>query len=301
MVDILVMSLSMPLLALAGRILTLGVERIIVKQLGSRADALCATFLFFFLGALFLLPVVLYQHVDLWSIPSHAFVSGLFYAVAFVCYVRSLSLEDASLVSPLYNCNIIFLALIAFVFLDEPLSMFKGLGLALLLYGASWLNQTSSRQTSWLQSVLALLRNTGCQYMIAASLLIAVGRVIDKSNIQAASPLIYCLFLYVIIAAYVFVYIVIKRRTSGILRIMKEQPLTALSSGAINAYSYLFLLVAMTAIDVSVAEPVSMLGMVVTLLLSQWWLGEKVGRRWIAVCIMLGGAGCLVMDAGGMF
>jgi transporter family protein len=276
--------------ALAGRVLTLGVERIVVKRMGSRADSFCSTFLFFFLGALFLLPFVMFQRIDSWVFIPRALVSGFFYSVAFVCYVRSLSLEEASLVSPLYNFNIVFLAVIAFIFLGESLTLSKGIGLALLLYGASHLNRSAAQTTSFIQSMRGLLHNTGCRFMMVASLLIAVGRVIDKSNIQAASPLVYCFFLYLIISGYVFVYALIKGRTMGIVRIMREQPWTAMASGAINAYSYLFLLVAITTIDVSVAEPVSMLGMVVTLLLSRLILGEDVRRRWFAVLLMLAGA-----------
>lgn len=278
------------MLALAGRVLTLGVERIVVKRMGSRADSFCSTFLFFFLGALFLLPFVMFERIDSWIFIPRALVSGFFYSVAFVCYVRSLSLEEASLVSPLYNFNIVFLAVIAFIFLGESLTLSKGIGLALLLYGASYLNRSAGKTTTFIQSLYGLLHNTGCRFMMIASLLIAVGRVIDKSNIQAASPLVYCFFLYLIISGYVFVYVLIKGRAGGIVRIMREQPWTAMASGAINAYSYLFLLVAITTIDVSVAEPVSMLGMVVTLLLSWLILGEDVRRRWFAVLLMLAGA-----------
>jgi len=284
------MLVSLPMLALAGRVLTLGVERIIVKRMGSRADSFCSTFLFFFLGALFLLPFVMFERIDSWIFIPRALVSGFFYSVAFVCYVRSLSLEEASLVSPLYNFNIVFLAVIAFIFLGESLTLSKGIGLALLLYGASHLNRSAGKTTSFIQSLYGLFHNTGCRFMMIASLLIAVGRVIDKSNIQEVAPLVYCFFLYLIISGYVFVYVLIKGRTGGIVRIMREQPWTAMASGAINAYSYLFLLVAITTIDVSVAEPVSMLGMVVTLLLSWLILGEDVRRRWFAVLLMLAGA-----------
>ncbi|GAU08102.1 DMT family transporter [Desulfoplanes formicivorans] len=282
--------LSLPMLALIGRVVTLGVERIVVKKMGSRADSSCSTFLFFFVGALFLLPFVLFERFGEWDFLSRAFVSGLFYSVAFVCYIRSLSLEEASLVSPLYNFNIVFLAVIAFIFLGEPLTLYKWLGLALLLYGASHLNRNGLAHTTFVQSMRGLLHNTGCRFMMAASLLIAVGRVIDKSNMQTTPPLVYCFFLYLIIAGYVLVYVLMRKRFTGIVRIMQEQPWTALASGAINAYSYLFLLVAITSIDVSVAEPVSMLGMIVTLFLSKWFLQEDVSKRWFAVLVMLSGA-----------
>jgi len=284
------MSMSLPVLALFGRVVTLGMERIIVKKMGTNADSFCSTFLFFFLGALCLLPFVPSEQPNTWAFVPKALLSGFFYSVAFVCYVRSLSLEEASLVSPLYNFNVFFLALLAFFWVGEPLSVYKCLGLVLLVYGASHLNRPEHTPSTFFRSMRALLHNRGCQFMIAASLLIAVGRVIDKSNIQNAPPVTYCFFLYLIIAAYVFVYVLIQGRTRGIFYLFRERPWTAMASGAINAYSYLFLLLAITEIDVSVAEPVSMLGMVVTLVLSWWFLGENIRRRWIGVLLMIGGA-----------
>ena len=284
------MSISLPVLALGGRVLTLGIERIIVKKMGTDADSFCSTFLFFFLGALFLLPFVPMEPRASWAFVPRAFLSGFFYSVAFVCYVRSLSLEEASFVSPLYNFNIFFLAIMAFLFVGEPLAVSKCLGLVLLVYGASHLNRQGQTRTTFRCAMGSLFRNRGCQFMIAASLLIAVGRVIDKSNIRNAPPVTYCFFLYLIIALYVFFYVFIQGRTRGIVRLFRDRPWTAMASGAINAYSYLFLLIAITEIDVSVAEPVSMLGMVVTLILSWWFLGEHIRRRWVGVLIMICGA-----------
>jgi transporter family protein len=284
------MSISLPVLALFGRVITLGVERIIVKKMGTNADSFCSTFLFFFLGALFLLPFVPMEGPTTWVFVPKAMASGLFYSVAFVCYVRSLSLEEASLVSPLYNFNIFFLAIMAFVWVGEPLSVYKCLGLVLLVYGASHLNRPDHMRSTFFCSMRALFHNRGCQFMIAASLLIAVGRVIDKSNIQNAPPVTYCFFLYLIIAAYVCIYVLLQGHLRGIFRLFRERPWTSMASGAINAYSYLFLLLAITEIDVSVAEPISMLGMVVTLFLSKWFLGENIRRRWFGVLLMVCGA-----------
>jgi len=41
---------------------------------------------------------------------------------------------------------------------------------------------------------------------------------------------------------------------------------------------------------VSVAEPISMLGMIVTVILARLILKERVGRRLVAVIVMIAGA-----------
>ena len=227
---------------LAGRILLLGVERIVVKRLGQGADAFSAAFLFFWLGGVLLLPLVPWE---LWGEPLPpgrivlgALASGAFYSVAFVCYVRSLSEGEASLVSPLYNFNVFFLALIAWAFLGEPLSASKLAGLALLVYGSSWLNR---RDSVW-RSLAALLTDRACRYMIVASVLIAVGRVIDKSLVAQAPPVTYVCLLYWIISGYILVYALLRRNAGDILHLLRARPGMALAGGAINGYSYLCLL-----------------------------------------------------------
>lgn len=282
--------MQLALTALAGRITLLGVERIVVKQLGLSGDSLSATFLFFAFGALPLLPfAVAFDTVRFAYIPI-ACLSSLFYAVAFVCYVTALRLGEASLVSPLYNFNIFFLALMAGIFLGEPFTGSKLLALVLLVYGASFLNR---QHTIW-ASLGALLKDRACQIMIAGSMLIAVGRVIDTAAMHTASPLGYAFVLYTCISLYLWLCILWRGEWDNVVRLLRNAPRLSVLSGAINGFSYLFLLIALTRIDVSIAEPVSMLGMVVTLLLARWLLQEPIRERLIGVAIMIAAAWLLL-------
>ncbi len=271
--------------ALAGRIVLLGAERVTVKIMGTGASSLAATFLFFFLGGLCLLPFTILESAPWGVLLPRALASGSFYSVAFILYVRSLSTGEASLVGPLYNFNVFFLALIAALFLGEPLGVLKIVGLCLMVFGASYLQP----RHSFIASMRAVIQSRPCQMMMAGSLLIAVGRVIDKSGMQYAPPITYCTVLYFVISAYLMVLISVKGRAGAVLRLMGERPAAAVLSGAINGFSYLLLLVAMKDIDVSIAEPVSMLGILVTLLLSKLVLREEIGARWAAAGLMLAG------------
>lgn len=289
-------ALSLPILALAARIVLLGFERIVVKRLGTNVDPFAPTFLFFALGAVLLLPFVPWDlPLEEWKAMSVSFGAGVFYAAAFTCYVHSLSTGEASLVSPLYNSNVLFLALLAFFFLGEPLTVPKIGGLALLVYGASHLNP----QGSFLKSVKAILTDRPCRFMVLASLLIACGRVADAYVVSAAKlsvdPVAYCFVLYSVIAFYVFIALAVRGRIKDISAMMRTRPIAATIAGGINGYSYLFLLVAMTQIDVSIAEPASMLSVLVTLFLARKAFNERIGKRLFAAAIMLAGAWLLML------
>ena len=291
---------ALPWLAIAGRIVMLGFERIFVKRMGGNNNPFAATFLFFAIGAVLLLPFVPWDiPLAVWKQALTSFGAGLIYAAAFVCYVHSLSIGEASLVSPLYNINVLFLAVIAFLLLGEPLTVLKVGGLLLMIYGVSFLN----RRASLLKSLAAVATDRACRYMVVASLLIACGRVVDKYMVSANTlhvpPLAYCFMLYCVVALYVFIAAVFRGGLRGGVRdigqVFRQHPWSALCAGAINGYSYLFLLVAMTTVDVSVAEPASMLSVLVTLLVAHQAFGESVGQRLIGSLVMVAGATALFL------
>lgn len=283
--------MTLAYLALVGRILLLGVERIVVKKMGSGSDCMSAAFLFFFIGGLFVLPFTFTEDAAWMDMVPRTLASGVFYSLAFILYVKSLSTGEASLVSPLYNFNVLFLALLAAFFLGEGLGVKKILALILLVYGASFLQRGKD---VW-ESLVFLWKDKACICMMAASMLIAAGRVIDKSGMASFKPITYCCVLYFCISLYIFIYILARRKTGEIDILMLDKPGVTVASGAINGFSYLFLLYAMTGIEVSVAEPLSMLGILVTLALSGIIFREKIGYRLIGACIMIGGAWLLVL------
>ena len=277
----------MAYLALLGRILLLGYERIVVKRLGHQAGSAGVAFLFFAIATLFLLPFALWVGVpDDGGFLTYVGLASLVYAVAFLLYVRSLSTGEASLVSPLYNFNVFFLLVLAAVTLGEPITLLKIVGVVLLVLGASFLNRQGSVWRSW----VGLVRDPACRLMIICSLLMAVGRTIDGGVVQDVEPITYAFCLYAGISLCLGLTLALTRGMGEALALLRKEPRAATTAGAINAYSYLLLLIAFTHIDVSVAEPASMLGMVVTVVLARFAFGERIRDRLVAVGVMIVGA-----------
>lgn len=280
--------------ALVGRILLLGTERILVKKLGTKVDSVAATFLFFFIGALFLLPFSLTSLSQL-SHLHYIAASSLFYTAAFVLYVKSLSEGEASLVTPLYNASIFFILVLAVLFLGEKFTLLKLGGIVLLVYGASFLKKGQSV----VHSLQALLTDSACRNMIFASLLMAVGRLIDRaafSSTPAPSALAYAFAVYSLMSVLMFLILIYRKGIEGMVELVKQRPGLSIASGFTNAFTYLFLLYALTSIEVSVAEPLSMLGVLVTLFLSSMFLGEKIRERLLGAVVMIVGAALLIVN-----
>ena len=269
----------------------LGYERIIVKQLGTGSDSVGATFLFFSIATVLLAPVLFFAQMPAdWNFLWWVLLASLIYSNTFVLYVRSLSLGEASLVGPLYNFNIFFLLLLSAFFLGEPVTWLKIGGIILLFYGTSWLN----RHRNPFKSIMALARDKASRLMILCSLLMAFGRTIDGYAVQHVSPVFYSFILYLFISIFLFFYLIIRKRWRYTVELFKAKPGPSTIAAGINAYSYLLLVIAFTKIDVSIAEPASMLSMIVTVVLAHFIFGEKIRNRIIAVIIMIAGAWMLL-------
>ena len=261
-------------LALLVRIFLLGIEKIVVKKLGTEKEEE-ATFLFFFLATILFVPIWLCKAPST-SLTTIALISipGFVYSIAFLFYVKSLAKGEVSLVSPIYNFNAFFLVIAASIFLKEPITAYKILGILLLVYGASFLN----RQTNIFSSLKELLKNSSCRDMLICSLLMAVGRTIDGLLIRKLDPLAYTFWLYFMISLFLSLHVFYKQKIASTIELLKTKPYISITAGFINAYSYYFLLVAFTKIQVSIAEPASMLSMVVTAVLAKFILKEKIKR-----------------------
>ncbi len=293
----------LPYLALLGRILLLGYEKIILKQLSQdKPDE--ATVLYFGIALPFLAPLLFFSKMPQnFIFLLYIAIFSVIYMIAFILFVYALEAGEASLVSPLYDFNVLFVAILSAFFLAESLSILKFAGVILLIFGSSFLNQ----QKNPFQAIASLFHNKSCFYMILCSLFVALGRMLDGKmmKIEKLDPIVYSFFLYLgiticLVLRLAFIQYFSKSRNtamqakqnifSSTLTLLKEKPITSIITGAINAYAYLFFVYAITKINVSVAQPLSMLAVVITMLFAKWIFHETIGHRLIGACIMLLGA-----------
>lgn len=275
-------------IALLGRIFLIGIERIIIKGLSKEDNTLIVTFLFFFLALFFFLPFIIFsKKPDDFSFLKTVVITSIIYTNSFLLYVKSISISEVSLVTPLYNFNVFFLVILTSIFLDEKITILKILGLILLIYGSSFL----TKQENFYLSIKALFNNKGSLIMILSSLLIAIGRTIDGSITKmGVSPLFYSFFLYLFIAIILFSIISITKKLKEVIFLLREKTILTFLAGMTNAYSYLFLLISFKNIDVSLAEPSTMLGTIITLIFSRLIFKENIKYRFIGALIMIIGA-----------
>ena len=283
------------ILFMTGRIFLLGYERVSFKKAGEGQDSLVSTLLLFGIAGILSLPLLIFYPFPP-MVLLMASISAIIYTFAFIIYVYVLSNYEISLVTPLYNFNVLFLLLLSIVFLDETFSWFKLAGIILLIYGVSFLDKKQNLG----KSIIAIFKNRGCLLMSLMSLLLAIGRIFDTHFVRTGyNPAAYSIAEYTMISVYLSIIILfkhlIKHNVPSPIKIFKKRPKYFILGAFANGYSYIFLLAVLNFMDVSIAEPLSMLSVIVSILLSAWMFREKIKQRLVGAIIMFIGTVFLIL------
>lgn len=261
------------------RIIFIAFEKIVVRMLGDRQGNidfnLSATFLFFIFGAIILTPLASFIPITniIFLLPCYG--SSVLYTVYSYSFVTSLATGETSLVTPIYSLNGLILVIFSFIFLSEPFTLTKIIGVILMIVGVSLLKDIRNP----FYSVRYIITDIPSRMMFLAVTSQCLGRIIDKYYLPNVHPVTYSTILYFFIAFNLLVILLIRRKTRTIFKVFKKKPVLSITSGLINGFSYLFLLYAMQQIDLSLAEPLTNLSLVLTLLFSLLLFKENVVEK----------------------
>jgi len=126
--------------------------------------------------------------------------------------------------------------------------------------------------------------------MVGASLLMSIGRIIDGYALDLPDtfePLVYSFFIYFLITTILSLIIAVKKKIRQPIKIIRDQPALSVVAGLTNAGSYLFLLIAFTYLDVSIAEPIGALNVFVAMILARYIFQEEIKQRLIAAGLII--------------
>ena len=280
------MSTAILAIALAVRIILLGFERIFLKLLGidSTEDrSLAITAVFFGFGAISLLPFAI-MNIEISERIIFPVISSIFYSFAFWMYTASLKRGEVSLVTPLYNFNLVFLLIFSTLFLGQEITVMKVMGVISIFIGLSYLNKGSSFQNS----IKKVLSDKSAQLMISASLLMAIGRIIDGyASTDYFSSEVYAFLIYLFITLMLFGMLVFRGQMGQPYYVVKANPLISIISGVTNAFSYLALIISIKYLDVSLVEPIGALNIFLAMILARFYFKEDITQRLIAATLIV--------------
>ena len=215
-------------------------------------------------------------------------LSGLATGASWLCYFKALQLGDINKVVPIDKSSTVLTILLAFVFLHEAISLYKGIGVALIAVGTFLMiekKETDGQQTNgsaWLWYALG-----SAVFASLTSILGKVGISGVESNLGTAIRT-----GVVLVMAWVMVFVT---RKQGELR---QIPTTELGficlSGLATGASWLCYYRALQDGPASIVVPIDKLSMLVTVAFSGLVFHEKLTRR-AALGLLLVTGGTLVM------
>lgn len=113
-------------------------------------------------------------------------------ALALIFYFKAIKMDDISKISPLENLNILFIFIIAVIFLKEPLNFQMIIGILALLFGVYIIHLQTS---DFLSPFREIPKSKSFRYILAFSFLMGLNRIFAKMIIPINGPMTY-FFLY---------------------------------------------------------------------------------------------------------
>lgn len=200
-------------------------------------------------------------------------LSGMTTGASWICYFKALQLGDVNKVVPIDKSSTILSMLLALLFLSEPLTVYKGIGMVAIGIGTYWMiqkketNSPTEAKNRWL--VYAVL---SAVFAALTSILGKVGIEGVESNLGTAIRTI-----IVLIMAWAVVWMTRKQREKK--PIDPRSALFIALSGLATGLSWLFYYRALQEGQASVVVPIDKLSILVTVAFSFVFLKERLTKK----------------------
>ena len=215
-------------------------------------------------------------------------LSGLATGASWLCYFRALQLGDVNKVVPIDKSSTVLTILLAFLFLQEPLSMGKAVGVVLIAAGTFLMIEKR-------QGTTAAAAGRGWLFYAAGSAIFAsLTAILGKVGISGVDSNLGTAIRtgVVLVMAWVMVFVTGKQHT--IREIPRRELVFLCLSGIATGASWLFYYRALQIGDTARVAAVDKCSIVLTMILAFLILGEKPAPK--TVCgVLIIAAGTLVL------
>lgn len=307
-------------LYLLGRVVGMGLERPLVKRLGTGYDPTAVTTLYVGLGEIIFAAVIVLNVI---RNPAYfaggadwlplSFISAICCAVSFHTFIRAMQAGEVSVLTPLFATGFIFMYVFDVMAGYARLSWLPLAGVLLVTLGVAFLRgppesaATAAGMRPWRRFNPAwVLRQPGAVLMLINAMGVAVARYVDKTLAPDAEPVLYALTvnsLAVIVGLVLLAWGTLRNRSGAktrcelaeMSRLLKARWPVAVALVIFGQGAFLLLLYALDYFPPSVVEPVTQLGVFIAVALGGLWFNEPVRTRWLPSAMVVGGAALLLV------
>lgn len=227
--------------------------------------------------ASFFLPVItLWAYLEgtyIWTLPALLGpVASLLMFSGIWSFMRSVSLGEASVSTPIYRISFVITALVAILFLGEPMTLRKGTGF--LLAATSIFLLSDFRFGA---KVVSKARAASILWALAAMTSVGLLNIVYKLGVSGGvSP---PMFLHSQALCFITVAFLYARFTQGGPRFSRPGWAHAITTGSCFMVGLTSLLAAFREGEASVVTPIGQLSFVVSALMATAWMRERFTKR----------------------
>lgn len=217
-------------------------------------------------------------------------LSGLATGASWLCYFRALQLGDINKVVPVDKSSVILTMLLAFLFLQEPITPFGGIGVVLIAAGTFLMiekkdvEQKEDQKKSWFL------------YAAGSAIFASLTSILGKIGISGVESNLGTAIRTAVVLLMAWVMVFVAGKAGEVRKIPKNEFGFICLSGIATGASWLCYYRALQDGPASVVVPVDKLSILVTVVFSTLILKETLGRRaLIGLALILIGTGAMLL------
>jgi len=187
-------------------------------------------------------------------------------------FMRSVSLGEASVSTPIYRISFVVTALVAILFLGEQMTIRKGIGF-LLAAGSIFL------LSEFRLDLKAIHRDRAISILWAVAAMISIGLLNIIYKLGVSNGVAPAMFLHSQAVCFITIAFIYARLTQGGPRFSRQGWTHGFVASFCLSTGLIALLAALKSGEASVVTPIGQLSFVVSTLMVILWLGERFTKR----------------------
>lgn len=188
---------------------------------------------------------------------------------------------DLTLIYPISRSSVIFLPLLAFIFIGELIDSIGSIAISLVIIGTFVMHLKGFDRASF-KSILNRLNNRGTLFALLAALAVAGYTLWDKVSISKMQPFLYFYFYTCFIGLFYCVFNLMKYGYAEIKSEWRLNSQKIIKVGFLNSITYIMVLTALEMSKATYIGGLRQLSIVVGAYFGYRFLGEQLSRPMIA-------------------
>ncbi|WP_462412620.1 EamA family transporter [Neobacillus sp. Marseille-QA0830] len=208
-------------------------------------------------------------------------LSGLTTGLSWICYFKALQLGDVNKVVPIDKSSTVLSMIMAFIFLQEPLTKGKLIGMVGIAIGTYLMIEKKKLERKDMTSGSWFL------YAVLSAIFAALTSILGKIGIEDVESNLGTAIRTIVVLIMAWGIVLARGNQRGIGKIDKKSWLFLVLSGLATGLSWMFYYRALKDGQASIVVPIDKLSILLTVLFAYLFLKEKLSRKSTAGLVLI--------------